>query len=103
MNDTMIDKEFDDALTNAGLMGWQPNDGDTTAHSICVLFDGVVEEEFLVNVNDNQNKIVDTLFEMLTDKYPDNEIDVMATHVFITEDTIEGSGYDDTNYGRSTG
>jgi hypothetical protein len=67
---------------------------------ISIVFDGALDESFIVSMEADHVSIVDAIAYALFKGFPDNEVVVQANHVYIGEDFIEGSGYMDDFYER---
>lgn len=94
-----IDKSTEAILKRAGLAVEDPSEDDTAAISISIVFDGALDEEFLV-ANADHREIVDAIADELFRGFPDNQVSVEANHVYISEDCIEASGYMDDHHER---
>lgn len=65
-----------------------------TAIDVGIIFDGALDESFLLDVESDWRKIGQTLANVIGRDFPTNEVLISTGHVYIGEDFIEGSGYD---------
>jgi hypothetical protein len=101
-----MDKATEDILRQAGIdpETIEPPEDATVAFDISIIFDGALDESFLIDADRiDRYEVVDAIADALFESYPDNEVLVAASHVYIGEDLIEGSGYTDFYYERRGG
>lgn len=82
-------------LRGQGLDMWamEPEDGATSAASIDIVWDGALDESFLVT-EEYAKEVVDHLADALSRRPVDCPVTVSASHVHLSDGAIEGSGTD---------
>lgn len=95
----VIDATTQRYLDEAGVGNRGPDESDGCAIDVAIIFDGALDESFLLHVDEDFEKVARTIFERLCEEFPTNDIRVETSHVYILNeeedgyDAIEGSGY----------
>ena len=98
----IMDKATEDILREAKIdpEAVLVDEGEGAGMDVSIIFDGALDESFIVGMEEDYVSIVDAIAWVLFHDFPDNEVVVSATHVYIGEDFIEASGYTDSSYER---
>jgi hypothetical protein len=100
-----MDKATSDILKDAGINSDEILCGDDegVAVSIDIVFDGALDESFLIKTDSDVRRIVNVIGSQLINDFPDNMVEVSSAHVYVGDDCIEGTGYPDYGYSVRSG